>query len=80
MTFATPHALLCAERDGDKPWQGVVANTVNVLRGGAVGFIDWLDAFIRHSSNESGKTILPFLSNPKVTPDEPPCPSVANPA
>ncbi len=32
--------------------QGVVANTVNVLRGGAVGFIDWLDAFIRHSSIE----------------------------
>ena len=31
-------------------------------------------------SNESGKIILPFLSNPKVTPDEPPCPSVANPA
>jgi len=29
-----------------------VANTVNVLRGGAVGFIDWLDAFIRHSSIE----------------------------
>jgi len=26
--------------------QGVVANTVNVLRGGAVGLIDWLDAFI----------------------------------
>src|SRR5207249_178366 len=33
-----------------------------------------------HRSNESGKVIFPFLSNPKVTPDEPPCPSVANPA
>jgi len=32
--------------------QGGGANTVNVLRGGAVGFIDWLDAFIRHSSIE----------------------------
>jgi len=32
--------------------QGGAANTVNVLRGGAVGFIDWLDAFIRHSSIE----------------------------
>ena len=42
---------------------------------------DWLDA--SHSplidSNESGKVIFPFLSNPKVTLDEPPCPSVANP-
>ena len=36
-------------------------------------------SFATHSSNESGKTILPFLSNPKVTPDEPPCPSEANP-
>src|SRR5436189_2176324 len=61
--------------------QGGVANTVNVLRGGAVGLIVWLDAFIAtHRSNESGKVIFPFLSNPKVTPDEPPCPSVANAA
>jgi hypothetical protein len=39
--------------------EGVVANTLNVFRDGAakprvlcftlVGFIDWLDAFIRHS-------------------------------
>ena len=49
--------------------------------GWAVDFFDWVDAFIRtHSSNESGKVILPFLSNPKVTLDEPPCPSVADPA
>ncbi len=32
--------------------QGVVANTLDSFRGGAVGFIDWLDAFIRHSSIE----------------------------
>ena len=61
--------------------EGVVANTLNTFRNGAVGFIDWLDAFIRtHRSTESGKIIVPSLSNPKVTPDEPPCPSVANPA
>ena len=61
--------------------EGVVANTLELPRNGAVGFIDWLDPFIRtHRSNESGKIILPSLSNPKVTPDEPPCPSVANPA
>src|SRR6266513_4356387 len=36
-------------------------------------------SFATYRSNESGKVILPFLSNPKVTPDEPPCPSVANP-
>jgi hypothetical protein len=31
--------------------QGVVANTLNLFRGGAVGFIDWLDAVSkrRHS-------------------------------
>jgi hypothetical protein len=28
-------------RDRDKPRQGVVANTPNVFRTGAVGFIDW---------------------------------------
>jgi hypothetical protein len=68
--------------------QGVVANKLDLFRNGAsllaktfgVGFIDWLDAFATHRSNESGKVILPFLSNPKVTLDEPPCPSVANPA
>src|SRR5206468_11580655 len=37
-------------------------------------------SFATHRSNESGKVIFPFLSNPKVTLDEPPCPSVANPA
>src|SRR5438552_11833463 len=35
-----------AERDRDKPRQGVVANTLKLYRQGAVGFIDWLD----HSS------------------------------
>jgi hypothetical protein len=29
--------------------QGVVAITLKSHRNGAVGFIDWLDAFIRHS-------------------------------
>jgi hypothetical protein len=32
--------------------QGVAASTLNLYRKGAVGFIDWLDAFIRHSSIE----------------------------
>jgi hypothetical protein len=32
--------------------EGVVAITLNLFRNGAVGFIDWLDAFIRHSSIE----------------------------
>ena len=30
--------------------QGGAANTLDSFRNGAVGFIDWLDAFIRHSS------------------------------
>jgi hypothetical protein len=32
--------------------QGVVANKLDLFRNGAVGFIDWLDAFNRHSSIE----------------------------
>ena len=32
--------------------EGVVANTLELPRNGAVGFIDWLDGFIRHSSIE----------------------------
>src|SRR5215510_13944116 len=31
------------QRDRDKPRQGVVANTLNLFRGGAVGFIACLD-------------------------------------
>src|SRR4030095_9139033 len=34
---------LWAERERDKPRQGVVANTLKLYRNGAVGFIDWLD-------------------------------------
>src|SRR5712691_4547512 len=33
------------QRERDKPRQGVVANTLNLLRNGAVGFIDWLGLF-----------------------------------
>ena len=32
--------------------EGVMASTLNLSRNWAVGFIDWLDAFIRHSSIE----------------------------
>jgi hypothetical protein len=31
------------QREGDKPRQGVVANTLDLFRKGAVGFIDLLD-------------------------------------
>src|SRR5438552_11219475 len=42
--------------------------------------LSFLSPFIAtHRSNESGKVILPFLSNPKVTPDEPPCPIGSEP-
>jgi hypothetical protein len=34
---------LSAQRDRDKPRQGVVAITLKLYRNGAVGFIDWLD-------------------------------------
>ena len=32
-----------AQRDRDKPRQGVAANTLDLFCNGAVGFIDWLD-------------------------------------
>src|SRR6266404_6523263 len=41
-----PNKHLSAERERDKPRQGVVANTLNLFRKGAVGFIDWLGVFI----------------------------------
>jgi hypothetical protein len=34
----------------DKPRQGVVANTPNLHRNGAVGFIDWLDGVANHEA------------------------------
>ena len=45
----TNRTRVAGSRDGV---EGVVANTLNLRRNGAVGFIDWLDAFIRHSSIE----------------------------
>src|SRR5712672_685083 len=36
--------LHAAQRERDKPRQGVVANTLNLFRNGAVGVIDWLGA------------------------------------
>ena len=41
----------CTEEAGNRDEvEGLVANALNVIRKGAVGFIEWLDAFIRHSS------------------------------
>jgi hypothetical protein len=42
----------------DKPWQGVVANTLNSYREGAVGFIVWLEP-----------SLHPFLSAPILITD-----------
>ena len=39
----TPKRVRSAQRERDKPRQGVVANTLNLFRDGAVGFIDWFD-------------------------------------
>jgi hypothetical protein len=38
--------LPAASRERDKPRQGVVGNTLELHRQGAVGFIDWLNAFV----------------------------------
>ena len=41
-----------AQREIDKPRQGVVAITLHLLRHGAVGFIDWLGrTHVSHSGN-----------------------------
>jgi hypothetical protein len=40
MSDSIPHA---GSARNDKPRQGVVANTLDSYRNGAVGFIDWLD-------------------------------------
>jgi hypothetical protein len=39
----TSNCACFAQRERDKPRQGVVANTPKSHRNGAVGFIDWLD-------------------------------------
>jgi hypothetical protein len=73
-----------ANRDSEhktQPTKNSVKNYMSAKVGWALASsIGWMLSFATHRSNESGKVILPVLSNPKVTPDEPPCPSVANPA
>ena len=49
LTGHTSKRVCSAQRERDKPRQGVVANMLNLFLNGGVGFIDWLDAFIRHS-------------------------------
>src|SRR5262249_6714356 len=41
-----------AQRDRNKPRQGVVAKTLETIRNGGVGFIDWLDRFERPHDDE----------------------------
>jgi len=46
----------------DKPRQGVVAITLDLFRGGDVGFIDWLDVYFAKRTGAnlySGMLILP---------------------
>ena len=37
-----------SERERDKPRHGVVANTLNLFRHGAVGFVEWLGFVVSH--------------------------------
>src|SRR5436190_8319229 len=47
------------QRDRDKPRQGGVANTLKLLRNGAVGFIDWLGLWsLGHKMLESRTNCL----------------------
>src|SRR5436190_282276 len=70
---ATLSSSLFAQRERDKPpstLRIVVRIDRELTAKCWVDFIDWSDAhFATHRSNESGKVIFPFLSNPKVTPD-----------
>src|SRR5262249_9587700 len=49
------HSASAAELDRDKPRTGAVANTLDVLRNGAVGSIDWLGLFGFGLHNEQQK-------------------------
>ena len=42
-TSIYPSTIAYAQRERDKPRQGVVANILALIRSGAVGFIVWLD-------------------------------------
>src|SRR5262249_13100986 len=46
---------IIAERERDKPRQGVAANTLNAFQGGAVGFIEWW-VFSAHSDSHHAQT------------------------
>ena len=62
--FLTGHTLkrVCsAQRDRDKPRQGVVAITLSFPRNGAVGFIDWLDdQCARHTGLTLSVVLRPY--------------------
>ena len=45
LTGHTSKRVCFAQRERDKPRQGVVASSLDLFRHGAVGFINWLDAF-----------------------------------
>ena len=47
------------QRDGDKPRQGVVANTVNLYRQGAVGSSIWLGLAMEQRGNVEPEDYLP---------------------
>ena len=49
-SLKSPRMLVCLDHDDALKWQGVVANTLNLLRNGAVGFINWLGFFMGGAS------------------------------
>jgi hypothetical protein len=40
--------------------QGIVANTLNLFRSGAVGFIDWLDGFANVAKRCDGTDVCDY--------------------
>ena len=70
-TFAPDSSCLLTnpqpyQRETDKSRQGVVANTLDLFRQGAVGFIDWLDALTVATNNERSRKTEPSIND---TPD-----------
>src|SRR5204863_2248725 len=60
---------LRAQRERDKPRQGVVANTLNLHRNGAVGFIDWLGMPHRTANSVDSRNNIVECVNPHYDPE-----------
>jgi hypothetical protein len=61
LTGHTSKRVCSAQRERDKPRQGVMANTLKSQRNGAFGFIHWLDAAARTTGAAVGSAVSSVL-------------------